>query len=145
MLKSNNKKGYTIIEVICSLMMISLLLPLIFKIHLMNIRVEKFVELSDNNISVLEAVKNELYYNCSFEKIVDLAKNNKIYIDEENFNLNYIYGKDISQIFSKNLIGKYGMKIIVDISEVLKITLRLNYWFQGKEEIITCTFYKGNY
>ena len=40
---------------------------------------------------------------------------------------------------------KLGLEMKVEMAEVLKITLQINYESYGKEEKITCTFPKGNY
>ena len=146
MLMLINKKGYSIIEVLCSLMLISLLVPLIFKIQLMTIKKHKYIEVREYKISMLQAVENELYYNCSYSQIVKLVSSNNKYIIEDNLNFNYVYEHNIYEVFVDKLgTNNLGLEINVDMSSVLKITLQIKYEFYGKEESVTCTFSKGDY
>ncbi|MEY7999436.1 type II secretion system protein [Clostridium sp. Mt-5] len=139
-------KGFTLIEVLCSITVFSLLFMTALFIQLDTVKVKKYNEGVSSCTLIMEYVKNNIIYNFSREDILDLYKNGRIYI-----NCNEIKFEDIEEIEAGNLFSDVKpMKepyIVLNVMEnnVLKINLQLYRKTYGKIKVDECEFYKGNY
>ena len=144
--KLSRMKGFSMIEVLCSLMIISIALSYVFHTEMNYIKTRNYLEARDQKTKILEAVVTELTYNCSYQDISNLSESGKVYISKENLNLDNFMNSDIKTVFSvvnKNEKPYISLYIIKD--KVIKVTANMYFKLMNKEEMIKCDFYKGNY
>ena len=147
--KLSNKlknKGFTIIEVLCSLSILSMLFSYIIFFELNNIRTKKYIEVKNENIKLLEASVSELSNNCSYNDLLALYNSKQIYICKDKLNFDSIMNYDIKSNVTEDLVNEEPYIILsFDKDKVIKVTATLYFKFINKEERIKWEFYKGNY
>lgn len=144
--KLNKKKGFTIIEALCTLSIITILFSYIMQMELKNIKIKQYLELKGKYICLLEAVSNELAYNASYPELINLSDNRKVYIDNENMNLQKIKNSKITDCFTDRIpLLKPYLVMVINKDKVLKINTKIYFKYVNKEEMIECKFSKGNY
>ena len=144
--KSSKKKGFTIIEALCTLSIITILFSYIMQVELKNIRIKQYLEIKEKYICLLEAVSNELTYNASYFELISLSEDKKIYIDSENMNLQKIRSSKITDCFTNKVpLLKPYIVIFINKDKVLKVNTRIYFKYVNKEEMIECESFKGNY
>ncbi len=134
------------IEVLCSLMIISSIFSYVFHVELNYIKTRNYLEARDQKTKILEALVAELTYNCSYEDILNLYETGKVYISKDNLNLDNFMSLDIKTVLTnvhKNEEPYIRLSIIKD--KVIKVTASIYFKLMNKEEMIKCDFYKGNY
>jgi prepilin-type N-terminal cleavage/methylation domain-containing protein len=146
MLKSNKKKGFSLIEQLCAISILSILSICIITIQLNNIRLKEYNKQVFLYCSVLEALKQEIIFNYSYDYVRQIYNSNKKYIVKDMLTINNLRSNDLNNIFSENsdMKNTYLLLNVVD-GEVLKIHMELHLKLNYKEEIIECEFNKGNY
>lgn len=144
--KLSKNKGFTIIEALCALSIITILFSYIMQLELKNIRLKQYLELKEKYICLLEAVSNELTYNASYIEIVNLSNNRKVYIDTGNLNLQKIQSSKITDCFTNTmpLVDPY-IVISINNESILSINMKMYFKSGSKEELIECQSFKGNY
>lgn len=132
------KKGSLLVE---NIMAISILLMVILGIVKIIQYNSKWIEIRNKEDEInrtLYSVEQEFKYNLSIEEILNLSKNNKIFIDEDDL-LNKLKTIDI-----ENFIGDGNIQ--VEILEIyhnrLNIKISLNYNECGEEINATRKFIK---
>lgn len=146
MLKLNNNKGSSIIEVLCSLSVFMIIFSFAFTI------LEKCIELNEYNFelykysSELETVKNNLQYNSGYDEIMGLETSDRYYISEDNLNIDKFKNSNICDLFTSDL-PSHKPYVSIDIinGRVLTINLKLYFKISDKEERLECQTYKGDY
>jgi prepilin-type N-terminal cleavage/methylation domain-containing protein len=146
MLKSNKKKGFSLIEQLCAISILSILSICVITIQLNNVRLKEYNKQVLLYCNVLEALKQEIIYNYSYADVRQIYYLNKRYITKDKLTINNLKSNDLSQIFSEgsDMENTYLLLNVVD-GEVLKIQIELHLKLNYKEEIIDCEFNKGNY
>ena len=142
----NKKKGFTIIEALCTLSIITILFSYIMQVELKNIRIKQYLEVKEKYICLLEAVSNELTYNTTYLELTNLTDNRKIYIDNENMNLQRIKNSKITDCFTDKtpLVEPY-IVMSINKDKVLTVDTKIYFKYVSKEEMIECKSFKGNY
>lgn len=146
MLKSSKKSGYSIVEVLCAISILSITFTGILTLELNNLKLNKYNKEVIKYTYVLDALKKEIMVNNSYDDIKDIINDNKRYISEENLTTERIKSLNLNQLFnaSANLNNTYLEMTVID-EEALKVKLELHLKIQSKENIIFCEFYKGKY
>lgn len=99
------------------------------------------------NYSVfMEAAKNSVIYNCSYDEIQKLNFQKKYYISKENLQIDKIKERGVQNLFvsEKPLEGSYLELNIVD-GKVMKLNLKLYEKIRKDAKVIECEVYKGKY
>ncbi|WP_368487846.1 prepilin-type N-terminal cleavage/methylation domain-containing protein [Clostridium sp. BJN0013] len=140
------KKGFTLIEVLCSITVFSILFMTAISIQLNSFKVKKYNKDLYNSILIMEYVKNNIIYNCSYDEILYLNNMNKKYINCNDLNFESIKDDNLVDLFSDVIPGKEPY-IVLDVSgkEVLKVNLQFYENMYGSIKVQECEFYKGNY
>lgn len=144
MLGLNNKKGFTLIEALCSVSLFSILLLFAVEIKTNEIRLNKINYETIKYTYFLDALKKELISNASEQQIIDLESKGEIYVIKEKIE-NEDSILDVSSIFSAvNDENKFPYVILHSQKENdnFKVVLTMHVKFYGKEKIYTCTFVK---
>lgn len=145
MLGLKSKKGFSLIEVICSMAILMIMLAVFFNISSNAIALKKYNIELENNITFLEGLKNNIRYNMSCEEVLELWHNNKLYIHGENLNLEALKNKSIRSIFSSDQPEKKPYLVMnIEESRVLEIHMNLYSNLKNKK-IFNFRFYMGKY
>lgn len=146
MRKSNKKKGFSLIEQLCAICILSILTISFITIQLNNVRLKEYNKQIFLYSSVLEALKQEILYNYSYDNVKGTYNLNKRYVAKDMLTISNVRSNDLNQIFneSSDMTKTYLLLSLVD-GEVLKIHLELHIKLNYKEEILECDFNKGNY
>lgn len=147
MLKYSKKSGLTLIEILCALNLIVIFSLFIISLQLNNMRLKKYNKEKVEYIEVLQAVKEEVFNNLTYEEIKALKTNNKRYMHNDKLSLYRIKSSEISSLFSNSFPETSKPYLIMEVTdgEILKIEITLQLKLSVHEETVVCTFYKGNY
>lgn len=146
MYKLNKKKGFNLIEVICSITLFSILFMITLTIGVKVLNIKKYNKEINNYTLVMEEIKNRMIYNSTYNEIERLNLEHKYYISKEDINLDKLRQKDLIDIFieSKPFQEPY---LVISIEEgyILKLNLKLYAKVNNNINIMECEFYKGKY
>lgn len=146
MLKSNKKRGFTLIESLCAICVLSILFVAVVSMQLNNMKLKRYNKEVSQYLYILEAVQKQIVYNCSYEDIKNTYSANKKYITKNKLSMDYIkqcQGEDLFE--AANVSNETYIVMNVAQGEVLKIELELHIKIKQREEIVKSEFYKGNY
>lgn len=145
MLKSNKKKGFSLLEQLCAMSIFSIMSISIITIQLNNLRLREYNKEILEYSSVLEALKQEILNNYSYDYIKDIYSSNKRYVNKNMLNISSIRNNNLNQIFDESYDNSITYLVLeMAEGEALKIHLEIHVKL-NKEEIIICEFNKGNY
>ncbi|HEY5562795.1 MAG TPA: prepilin-type N-terminal cleavage/methylation domain-containing protein [Clostridiaceae bacterium] len=144
MLKSKTR-AFTIIEVLCSISIFSLLFLFLVSLELNRLKIIRCNENLRGYIYIIEILKNRILVNESFSTINSLDKDTVYYIENEEMKGEIIKGINLNNLSKTPSIKKEYISITISEGSVLKVELKLHYLSFGKDNIIQCSFYKGNY
>lgn len=146
MQKFNKMQGLTLIEVICSIGVLSIMFISIMTMQLNNYKLREYNNQLQRYLPVLEAVKTEIINNETADSILELYSNNKTMISNEKLTLDNVRTLSLSQLLGQTHQAQQTyIELKVINGEVLKVELDLNIIYKNRQEIIKCEFYKGNY
>lgn len=140
------KKGFTLIEVLCSITIFSILFMTAISIQLNSFKVKKYNKDLYNSILIMEYIKNNIIYNCSYDEIMYLNSMNKRYISCNDLNFHSIKDNNLINLVS-DAVPDEEPYVVLSISgaEVLKVNLQFYENIYGSIKVRECEFYKGNY
>lgn len=146
MYKLNKKKGFTLIEVLCSITLLSVLFMIILTMELKVLKVEKYNKQINNYTLFMEEIKNVMIYNSTYDEIEKLNLEHKYYISEENIDFDKLREKGVINMFveTKPLKDPY-LVISIEDGKVLKVNLKLYANIINNTKVMECEFYKGKY
>lgn len=146
MLRSSKKSGYSIVEVLCAITILSITFTGLITLELSNLKLKKYNEEIIRYTYVLDALKQEIMFNCSYDDVKNVFNSNRKFIAEENLTLERIKNLSLNELFdaSVNTNNAYLSMTVTD-EDILKIDLELHLKLQRKENLIKCEFYKGKY
>lgn len=146
MLNLKSNRGFTLIEVLCSISVFSILFMSALTMQISSHKMQKYYEKMYTYSIFEEYVKNNIIYNCTYEQIEQLKMQNRLYISEHNINLNNIDNMDFTDIFMSTVPQqKPYVQINVQGDKVLKIDIKLYTQEMNKKEVMECEVYKGKY
>lgn len=145
MLKSNSKKGFSLVEQLCAMSILAILSISIISIQLNNLRLKEYNKEILAYSSILEALKQEILHNYSYDNVREIYGLNKRFLTKDRLNIDTIKNNSINQIFSESYDNTETYLVFsITEGEVLKIHMEIHVKLK-KEEIIECEFIKGNY
>ncbi len=131
MLKSNlkykNKKGFSLIEIIISLSIISILLCTILFLKQYNSiqsnTNDKYIEA----LNKFSMIINYLDNNCNYEAFNKLNRGENYYLDINLINIDGIKSNTILNFFNKEIsdVNKDSIQIVIEEAEILTVNLTL--------------------
>lgn len=151
MCKLKKNKGFGLAEVICSLAVISILLTSVYKIEMIDYKLEIYNTKMNNYIEILEGVKSDILCNYEYKEIKNILgknKTKKLYIDEKNLNLDKLKYKDFINLANERSNKNHPyLEIVLNDNDdnVIKIDLNIITKLLDKDKIIKISFYKGDY
>jgi prepilin-type N-terminal cleavage/methylation domain len=146
MYKLNKRKGFTLIEVLCSITLFSVLFMITLTMELKVLKVEKYNKQINNYSSIMEQIKNTMIYNSTYDEIEKLNLEHKYYMSEENIDFDKLEEKGVINMFveTKPLKNPY-LVISIEDGNVLKVNLKLYANIINNTKVMECEFYKGKY
>lgn len=144
MQKSRIKKGFSLIEVLCAFMIFSIVFLGVMKIMLNALELKKQNQLMKSQSEFLYAVKYNIMYNVSYEKLLCLYDSEKKNIEGSKLKLDYIKDNGLEGTLSNKTDYNLPYGIMeIEKGEVLKINIKIiNSKINDKKNLII-TFYKG--
>lgn len=144
MLKSRIKRGFSLIEVLCSFMIFSIIFLGVVKIMLNTLELRKGNELMKEQSEFLYAVKYNIMYNISCDNLLCIYDNNERNIESTKLSLDYIKNYGLEETFSNSAqqIIPYGI-MEIEKGEVLKVNIKIINSEKNDKKNLTITFYKG--
>ncbi|HEY8892491.1 MAG TPA: prepilin-type N-terminal cleavage/methylation domain-containing protein [Clostridium sp.] len=166
MFQSLTKKGFTLVEVICSLGVFAIIFICMMSFDVTSLNMKKDIKTINNNVLIIEALKNNIIYNMTFVELKQLETEKRVYINKENMDFDKIktggiglfsnqalvenayikcdFVKDILHVSESSYIKSDLIKNISTV-EVYKVSLSL--LAGGNKDILEfqCNFYKGDH
>ena len=90
MLKLTSKKGFTLVELICSLGIFSIIFISMISYGVASLNMKKRIKIINDNVFIMEGLKNNIIYRMSFEELEQLKNDNRIFVNKENLTFNKI-------------------------------------------------------
>lgn len=143
-LKAN--KGFTLIEVLCSIAVFSILFTTALTISADSLKLKRYSFRVKQYSAFMEKLKNNMLYNATYEELQTLIEEEKYYIVEEKIKEENLKDGSVKDLFtsSKPLKEPY-VALSVEGDKVLKISLKLYSKDFNREKVWECEFYKGKY
>jgi prepilin-type N-terminal cleavage/methylation domain-containing protein len=147
MLKSRSNKGFTLVEVICSLGIFSIIFIAVMSYDITSSKMKNTIKNTNDNVFIMETIKNNIIYSMTFEELEVLKTNNRVFINSGNMTLLKIK-QSIIDVFSEGeLTGSPYVKLDFLKYELNVYSLRMSLYDESQSSIpsLQCNFYKGNY
>lgn len=139
-------KGFTLIEVIVSVSIISIALITIISSEMLTLKLKNQQGAKDKGIMILETTNKIVTNNLSYGEVLNNFGDNVRYITSPNTNIDLIKKSNIISLCTTSSEPAYPYMIISGKKDkdydVVKVVL--NYVI-NKNEGLTYVFYKGNY
>jgi type II secretory pathway pseudopilin PulG len=147
MLKLKTEKGYSLLETLVSLSIVTIIVFCGLSLHLLKVKQKSYNTALNQNLNYIETAGNSLLSNCSYDEIAAAFGSETKYIIAEDINANSLNTNNILTLLkSSSGSGSKNISITaVPGSGVLTISLQLSYFFSGKTEVLRYEIYKGNY
>jgi hypothetical protein len=146
MWKLSKKQGISLIEVVCTIGIISLVAGFIMTMHLSVLKIKAYNREKSKCLFALEALKEEIIHNYTYEEIRQLSVRHKNIINNDQLIVDNIKDFDLEDLVSDSRNSeKSYLEINVEDGFILKIEFRLHVLRNSKEEIYKYEFLKGNY
>jgi prepilin-type N-terminal cleavage/methylation domain-containing protein len=150
MLKSLCKKGFTLVEVVCSLGIFSILLICVISYEVTSLNIKKTIENTNQNVIIMETLKNNIIYSMTYKDLQKLQNDNRTFINSENISFDKAKGAKIDLFGSQAPVGYPYIQLSFLKCELEVYSLRLSLYVgnEANEKNISklqCNFYKGNY
>jgi hypothetical protein len=146
MLRSSTKKGFMLIEVLCSLSLFYIMFTAALTTECSSINIRKNNADLKSYCIFFEALRDNMEYNASYDEISQLKSEEKLYIDSEKINLDSIKNSNLNTLFSNTVPDKEPyVKVSISEGDVLKVNISLCCKIFNSEQNLDCTFHKGRY
>ncbi len=147
MLKSSSKKGFTLVEVLCSLGIFSIIFICMMTYGVTYLNVRNNVKNMNNNILIMESLKNNIMHAMTFEQLEQLQKENKVFVNQENMTLDKIEISLMDVFSHEKPIDNSYIELNFLKCEYKVYNLRLSLHVKNPKDNIElqCNFYKGHY
>lgn len=135
-----NKRGFTLIEVLCAVSVFLIFTTLALSIFNKSIKVKKYNNYYKESIYFIEAIKNTLVYNSSSEEINKIKDKGSIVILEKDMNIDNVRNKSFLNTRDTSYLNyPYIVLNIEEREEDFLINIK-NHFNKNKE--ISMEFYK---
>lgn len=107
MLISKTEKGFSMIEAILSTAMFMIILSCIVNMYAKVINIKNENKLIYQYTAFMEALKNNMEYNMTYDDLQNLYTDSKLYIYSGDINIDSLKNKDIKSIFKSTSDRNY--------------------------------------
>ncbi|MEK6264639.1 MAG: prepilin-type N-terminal cleavage/methylation domain-containing protein [Clostridium sp.] len=147
MLKLRSDKGFTLVEVICSLGIFSIIFISIMSYDITSSKMKYSIKNTNDNVFIMETIKNNIIYSMTFEELEVLKRDNMVFINSGNMTILKIK-QSIMSVFSGEVLTESPYVKLEFLSYELNVySLRLSLYDESQRSTpsLQCNFYKGNY
>ena len=147
MLKSSSEKGFTLVEVLCSLGVFSIIFICMMSYQVASLNMKKDIKTINNNVLIMEALKTNIIHAMTFKQLEQLQEEKKFYINKESMTFDKIK-TDLNDVFSnqKPVENQYiELSFSGPESKVYRLTLSLIAREPNDIIKLQCNFYKGDH
>ena len=81
-----SKKGFTLVEVLCSLGVFSIIFICMMSFDRASINMKNDINNINSDVTIMEAIKNNIIYSMTFEKLKKLEENKSFFVNKEDMN-----------------------------------------------------------
>ena len=146
MSKLRTKKGFTLIEVLCSLSIFYIMFTAALTTQCSSINIRKNNSNLKSYCLFFEALRNNMEYNASYDEILQLKSDGKFYVSLEKMDIDTIKDSNLTNIFSNIMPSTQPYaQVSINGGDILKVNISLFYKLFNSEQNLQCTFYKGKY
>lgn len=139
---SKTKKGFTILEVILSLSIFAMMSSFALSLMIDSKKLEKNYIQLNTNISFLEGIKSVMASSFSYNDILTLKSENRLYISSENMDYESLKDNRTKSIFTRYEPEHFPyIYVSIEGDKVIKATLNL----KTGDESYKAEVYKGRY
>ena len=149
MLISKTEKGFSLIEAIISTAVFMIILSYIASMYAKVINIKNENKLIYEYTAFIEALKNNMEYNMTYDDLQSLYTHSKLYIYSDDINIDLLKNKDIKSIFKSTSDKNYpyaviSMEKINENSEyeAYAVTAELKYHLRNEEKSIRYVLFK---
>lgn len=149
MLISKTEKGFSMIEAVISTAMFMIILSCIVNMYAKVINIKNENKLIYQYTAFMEALKNNMEYNMTYDDLQNLYTDSKLYIYSGDINIDSLKNKDIKSIFKSTSDRNYpyavmSMEKINENSEyeAYAVTAELKYHLKNEEKSIRYVLFK---
>lgn len=142
----NNKAGYMLLEVVCSM---SIFMIIMFTMIMV---IDNTVKMKNNQEQIikygviLDSIKNEILWNLDLPDTDNISKKGICYIECNNININKIRENSIKSIITEDKPNKYPYgEINIESEYSYKVKLKIHYLYYSEVKEVFCEFIKGKY
>ncbi|MDP4143159.1 MAG: type II secretion system protein [Bacillota bacterium] len=145
MWKSSNKKGITLIEVICSLAVFTIIVSFSTTLFLSTLKTKAYIKEINISKQVLEGVKRELLFNCKRSELKQAFDSGRVYIACTSTVYEHIQLDKVTDLFTSDIPSAQPYIELFDDEQdtTSHVILRLHISYYGRNKLINCEFYKG--
>lgn len=140
-------KGYSLIEVVCSLALLSLVITVTIFISESSAKIRNMRINEQKYYTCIDILKKQIKYNSEYKYIKELYSSNKRYINQESISLDKLKDDDFLSLFTDEIPDNkpYIEACFEEKTEdgVLKIILEVKW--KSEKRKVSCEFYKGDY
>ena len=130
----NKNRGFTIIEVMCSVTIFSIIFLTALSIKMATYKIKIYNDEVLKNIVFLQSLKSEILSNLSDTELNELVNSNRVFINSENINENSLKDCKIADLFSNNKKPEMPyLKIAVDNGTFTHIKIEMYTKVIGKK------------
>lgn len=145
MWKLKNKKGFSLIEVMCSITIFYICFIAITIMEINNIKLHKENTIINEYINYVDTLKNVIKSNYTYEEIISL-KNKYYYISKENLGVDILLNNEVINILKEEKpIEEPYIQLEFEETEILNINIDLYYKKNKKQVKIHADVYKSRY
>jgi len=146
MWKFKTKSAFTLVEVMCSIGIFSLLFITALTIELNAIKIRKYNKDICETSILIEALKNNIIGNTTYNELKSLKESNKIYINKEFLKLSKLKVYKVYDATSVSIDNSEEyVKLNLAEGTVIEVEIELHTKNNNIEEVTKCKVYKGNY
>lgn len=122
-----SKKGFSIIEVLCSMCILSITIIVNTSLILNSLNIKKHNDNLQKYACFTEALKNNLVYNLEIEKFKSL-ENKKLYIDEKDFKIDILKENKLDEVIKYSPANtKSYIELMLNEEKNYMISIKLYY------------------
>ncbi|MFT5874032.1 MAG: prepilin-type N-terminal cleavage/methylation domain-containing protein [Clostridium sp.] len=147
MLKSISKKGFTLVEVLCSLGVFSIIFICMMSFDVASLNMKKNIKAINNNVLIMEAIKNNIIYSMTYKELEQLKVSNKVFVNTENMTFDKIKTKEMDVFSDQEPVANQYIKLIISEPDlkVYMLNLTLHSGETNDSVELQCNFYKGDH
>ena len=147
MLRLLSKKGFTLVELICSLGIFSIIFISMISYGVASLSMKKGIKAINDNVFIMEGLKNNIIYSMSFEELEQLKNDNRVFINKENMTFDKIQTA-LLDVFSNTPCEENAyleLRFLKYEFKVYTLGLFLHSESRNGAVELQCNFYKGDH